>query len=275
MTTTSSDKRARFRALHREGCFALPNPWDLGSARLLEELGFVALASTSAGFAWSRARPDGAVPLELVLTHLRELCAATSLPVNADFESGFAEDAEGVARHVRLALEAGVAGLSIEDASGDPSAPLRPIEEAARRLRAARGAMDEVDRDAILVGRAENFLVGRPDLDDTIRRLRAYAEAGADCLFAPGIHTKEQISAIVTALAPRPINVLVGSNGEHSIASLGALGVRRVSVGGGLARSAWGAFERAARALRDGRLDGFGEQKAHGELNAAFSRRPG
>lgn len=270
-TPTIDDRRAAFRALHAQGCFALPNPWDAGSARMLEGLGFRALATTSSGHAWSCGLPDGAQSREAVLAHLRTMVAATSLPVNADFESGFADDPEGVAQSVRMAIATGVAGLSIEDSTGDASQPLRTVDEAVARLRAARSAIDEARANVLLVGRAENFFLGRPDLDDTIARLRAYAEAGADCLYAPGIRTRAQIEAVVAAVAPRPVNVLVGGPSEFTLADLADMGVRRVSVGGALARAAWGGFLRAARALaQDGRFD-FADATPGSELNAFFA----
>ena len=270
---TIADKRRSFHALHGAGCFVIPNPWDIGSARFLETLGFKALASTSSGFAWSRARADGAMSREAVLTHLHELVAATDLPVNADFENGFAPDAAGVAESVRLAVEVGVAGLSIEDATGDSARPLFGVAEAVERVRAARAAIDRAGGDALLVGRAECFLHGRPDLDETIARLRAYADAGADCLYAPGLRTPAQIAAVVAAVAPKPVNLLVGGASDLTVEAIAALGVRRVSVGGGLARAAWGGFIRAARMLADeGRFDGFSGAAAGAELNGLFRR---
>lgn len=264
-------RRATFRQLHAAGCFAIPNPWDAASARWLAGLGFQALASTSSGHAWSQGHADGGMPLPAVLDYLRSLVAATDLPVNADFEHGFADDAAGVARNVALAVDTGVAGLSIEDSTGRPDAPLLPLDEAVQRVRAARAAIDASGQDVLLVGRAENFFVGRPDLDDAIGRLRAYAEAGADCLYAPGIHTPEQIAAVVAAVAPKPVNVLVGSAGTLTMADLTALGVRRVSVGGGLARAAWGGFDRAARLLaNEGRFDGFADALPGQRLNQFF-----
>lgn len=264
-------RRTAFRRLHESGCFTLPNPWDPGSARWLAGLGFQALATTSSGFAWSQGRPDGKLPLPVVLEHLRSMVGATSLPINADFEHGFADDAEGVARNVALAVDTGVAGISIEDSTGQPEAPLLPIHEAVTRMRAARAAIDARGADVLLIGRAENFFVGRPDLDDAIARLRAYAEAGADCLYAPGIHTREQITAVVAAVAPKPVNVLVGTASMLTMADLAALGVRRVSVGGGLARAAWGGFDRAARLLAEqGRFDGFADALPGQRLNQFF-----
>ena len=266
------DERCRpFRALHAQGCFVLPNPWDVGTARWLAHLGFRALASTSAGFAFSRALPDAAVPLDLALAHLRELADATDLPVNADFQAGYGADAEDVGRNVRRCLETGVAGLSIEDATGDAQAPLFPLDVAVERLRAARGALDAAGSGAVLTGRSEGFLVGRPDLDETVRRLRAYAAAGADCLYAPGLRTREEIAAVVAAVAPKPVNVLVGSDAGLTVADLAALGVRRISVGAALARVAWTAFIRAAGEIAGaGRFGGFAGLTSFAELEAFF-----
>jgi len=270
MTRTIAQKRADFRALHEQGCFVIPNPWDTGSARFLEGLGFKALATTSSGFAWSQGQADGAMSREHILAHLRELVEATDLPVNADFENGFAADAQGVAASVSLAIEMGVAGLSIEDSTGNAADPLFPVDVAVERLRAARKAIDASGADVLLVGRAENFFAGRPDLDDAIARLKAYANAGADCLYAPGIKTREQIAAVVAAVAPRPVNLLVGAPSELTMKDIAELGVRRVSVGGALARAAWGGFIRAARTLADGRFDGFADAAPGAELNAFF-----
>lgn len=275
MSATVQAKRAAFRALHAQGCFVLPNPWDVGSALMLQALGFKALATTSSGHAWSLGRADGTLSRDATLAHLREMVAATELPVNADFESGFAADAPGVAESVRLAIDTGVAGLSIEDSTGDPNEPLRPIVQAVERLRAARAAIDATGGDTLLVGRAENFIVGRPDLDDTIARLKAYAEAGADCLYAPGIRTRAQIEAVVAAVAPKPVNLLIGSTSEFTVQDVTAMGVRRISVGGALARAAWGGFLRAARELAEhGRFDGLADAAPGGELNAMFRRAP-
>jgi 2-methylisocitrate lyase-like PEP mutase family enzyme len=263
-----SARRRTFRQLHQSGCFVIPNPWDAGSARYLSQLGFKALATTSSGAAWSQAKADGQMSLEETLAHLREMVAATGLPLNADFEAGFAADAAGVAANVRLAIDTGVAGLSIEDSTGDASEPLRDIPSAVERIRAARAAIDEAGGETLLVGRAENFFAGRPDLDDAIRRLRAYADAGADCLYAPGITTREQIAAVVKAVAPKPVNLLVGSATELTLSDIEALGVRRVSVGGALARTAWGGFMRAAHMIAaEGKFDGFAGAAAGAELN--------
>ncbi|MDR5837732.1 isocitrate lyase/phosphoenolpyruvate mutase family protein [Caballeronia sp. LZ034LL] len=270
MTRTIAEKRAAFRALHESGCFMLPNPWDTGSARYLETLGFKALATTSSGFAWSRGYADNHVSRDDVLAHLREIVAATDLPVNADFESGFGATPAEVAESVRLAVATGVAGLSIEDSTGDEAAPLFPIEIAVERMQAARRAIDETGGDTLLVGRAENFFAGKPDIDDAIARLKAYSEAGADCLYAPGIKTREHIEAVVRAVAPKPVNLLIGGVSDFTLDQVAALGVRRVSVGGGLARAAWGGFMRAAQGLVDGRFDGFKDAAAGNDLNAIF-----
>lgn len=273
MTRTVAQKRAEFRALHEQGCFAIPNPWDKGSARYLQGLGFKALATTSSGHAWSLGLADGGQSRDTMLAHLRDIVGATDLPVNADFENGFAADAEGVAESVRLAVETGVAGLSIEDSTGDAANPLFEIGVAVERLRAARRAIDAAGGDTLLVGRAENFFVGRPDLDDAIARLKAYAEAGADCLYAPGIRTREQIAAVVAAVAPKPVNLLIGWPSELSMQDIAALGVRRVSVGGALARAAWGGFDRAARALAEqGRFGGFEGAASGADLDGFFGR---
>jgi 2-methylisocitrate lyase-like PEP mutase family enzyme len=268
-----SERRRAFRRLHASGCFVIPNPWDAGSARYLEHLGFKALATTSSGAAWCHAQADGQMPLEAVLEHLREMVDASPLPINADFEAGFASDAAGVARNVRLALDTGVAGLSIEDSTGNPDQPLRDIPEAVERIRSARAAIDQAGGEALLIGRAENFFAGRPDLDDAIRRLKAYSEAGADCLYAPGIKTREQIAAVVAAVAPKPVNLLIGFATDLTLSDIEALGVRRVSVGGALARSAWGGFMRAAQGIaREGRFDAFAEAASGAELNGLFGR---
>lgn len=270
MPLTVKEKRAAFRALHESGCFILPNPWDAGSARYLQTLGFKALATTSSGFAWSIGHADNTLSRESVLTHLREMAEATDLPVNADFESGFGSSPAEVAESVKLAVDTGVAGLSIEDSTGDAAAPLFPIDVAVERIKAARRAIDENGGDTLLVGRAENFFVGVSDISDAITRLKAYATAGADCLYAPGIKTREEITAVVAAIAPKPVNVLVGSTSEFTLQDLASLGVRRVSVGGALARAAWGGFMRAAQSLADGRFDGFAGAASGAELNDLF-----
>lgn len=276
---TVAEKRATFRELHRSGCFVIPNPWDLASARWLQSLGFKALASTSAGFAWSQCLPDNAVTREMVLAHLRELVANTDVPINADFEGGFADDPVGVAESVALAVDTGVAGLSIEDSRRDRDNPVYSLEEGAARIAAARAAIDRKGGDVLLVGRAENFLVGRTDLDDTIARLKAYSEAGADCLYAPAISKPEQIRAIVQAVAPKPVNLLIGTPMGLTVKDAEALGVRRISVGGALARAAWGGFIRAARQIAiGGSFAGFCDAAPAADLNALFEadskRRP-
>ena len=264
-------RRRAFRDLHDSGCFVIPNPWDTGSAKYLHHLGFKALATTSSGAAWRHGKADGAMSVDDVLVHLREIVQATPLPVNADFESGFAADAEGVARNVKRAVETGIAGVSIEDSTGDADAPLRDIPASVERIRAARRAIDESGGDTLLVGRAENFIVNRPDLDDAIRRLKAYAEAGADCLYAPGIRTREQIEAVVRAVAPKPVNLLIGFPTELTLRDAENMGVRRISVGGALARSAWGGFMRTAQAIaNEGRFVGFAQAASGAELNGLF-----
>ncbi len=267
----TADKRRAFRELHRTGCFIIPNPWDVGSARYLQHLGFKALASTSSGFAWSQACPDRAVTVDMVLAHLRDLSAASDLPVNADFEQGYAHDVDEMAENVRRCADTGVAGLSIEDASGDTDDPIYQIDEAVTRIRAARAAIDRAGGEVLLTGRAEGFLFGRPDLDDIVRRLRAYAQAGADCLYAPGIRTREQIAAVVEAVAPKPVNLLVGGVTDLTVSDIAALGVRRISVGGALARSAWGGFMRAAQQIAsEGTFAAFAQATSGAELNELF-----
>ncbi len=273
--STQQNAIARFRALHAEGCFVLPNPWDAGSAVYLARLGFKALASTSAGAAFARARPDDtpALPLEDLLAHLREIVQATPLPVNADFQNGYAHDAEGVAANVERCLATGVAGLSIEDNSGDEAQPLYERDLAIERMKAARAAIDASGTGAILTGRCEAWLV---DADDPLRvsldRLVAYAEAGADCLFAPGVREPREIEQLVRAVAPKPLNVLVSRPGpELTVARLRDLGVRRISVGSALALAAWGAFMRAAEQIaKTGTFDSLAANAAYGEVNELF-----
>jgi 2-methylisocitrate lyase-like PEP mutase family enzyme len=267
---TIDEKRRVFRKLHESGCFVIPNPWDMGTAHYLQSLGFQALATTSAGFNFSRGLPDHGVAREAVLEHCRELVAATVVPINVDFENGYAHAPEGVAESVRLCVETGVAGLSIEDATVEADKPLYEVDYAVARMRAARASIDRTGADVLLVGRAEGFLHGRP-LDEAIARLKAYAQAGADCLYAPGIRTREQIAAVVEAVAPKPVNVVVGFASELSIADLAALGVRRISVGCGLARTAWGAFMRAAKQIAEnGRFDGFADAAPSADMNRMF-----
>ena len=271
MPVTTKDKRATFRKLHESGCFVIPNPYDVGSAKALQHMGFKALASTSAGFAWTIGKADNRVTLEDVLTHLTALCAAVDLPVNADFEGGFAHEPEKVAANVARAVKTGVAGLSIEDSTGDAAKPLYERSEAVARIRAARAAIDADNSGVLLTGRCEGFLVGRADLDLVIDRLKAYSEAGADCLYAPGIRTPEQIAAVVKAVHPKPVNLLQGWPGV-SVAEATELGVRRISIGGSLARAAWGGFMRAAREIAEkGTFDEFGNAHPGGELNKMFS----
>jgi 2-methylisocitrate lyase-like PEP mutase family enzyme len=271
MNPSIADRRRTFRTLHDSGCFVIPNPWDAGSARMLEHLGFKALATTSSGFAWTLARPDNGVDRDTVLAHLHALVGATPLPVNADFESGFGADAAAVHDSVALAVATGVAGLSIEDSTGDAARPLFETAEAVERLQAARRAIDAAGGDTLLVGRAECYLVGRPDLRETIARLVAYAEAGADCLYAPGLKTREDIAAVVRAVAPKPVNLLIGTAMGLTVRDAEALGVRRISVGGALARSAWAGFLRAARQIADeGRFDAFADAAPGATLNGLF-----
>jgi 2-methylisocitrate lyase-like PEP mutase family enzyme len=261
---------AEFRRLHRSGCFVMPNPWDPGTARALVQLGFPAVATTSSGYAWSRGRSDNHVPLDDVLAHLRAMAAAVPVPVNADFEGGFATSPVEVARHVMAAAATGVAGLSIEDSTGDPSAPLHGFDLAVARIRSARHAIDRTQPDVLLTGRSEGFIAGRPDLDETIRRLVAYAEAGADCVYAPGIRGRDQVEAVVRAVSPTPVNVLV-SGDWTTVAELAALGVRRISVGGALARAAWTAFLSGAGELAEwGTFGGMRGIVAGDDLNRRF-----
>jgi 2-methylisocitrate lyase-like PEP mutase family enzyme len=270
---TIAEKRRVFRRLHEAGCFIIPNPWDAGTARYLQHLGFKAIATTSSGAAYSMGLPDAdwALTRDPMLAHIRSLVEASDLPVNADFESGYADDPAGVGENVRLCVETGVAGLSIEDSTGDDAHPLYDVDLAVARIRAARAAIDRAGGDVLLVGRSEGFIAGAPDLDETIRRLRAYASAGADCLYAPGIRTREQIAAVVNAVAPKPVNHLIGSAVGLTLNDVAELGVRRISVGGALARTAWGAFMRAAQSLVEGRFDGFADAAGGGELNALFA----
>ena len=268
---TIAERRKIFRTLHDTGCFAIPNPWDVGTARYLQHLGFKAIATTSAGFAFSRGLPDGAVGRDLMLEHIHEIVEGSDLPVNADFENGYADEPKAVAENVRLCLETGVAGLSIEDNSGRKDQPLYDIDLAAERIRAAKSATEPGG--AVLVARAECFLVGQDDIDEVIRRLTAYANAGADCLYAPGIRQREHISAIVQAVAPKPVNLLIGGAIGLSMTDAAALGVRRVSVGGAFSRAAWGGFIRAAKELAEhGTFDELAHAAPHGELQNLFKK---
>jgi len=237
-----------FHRLHAEGCFVIPNPWDVGTAVALEQMGFEALATTSAGHAWTLARTDNSVRRDEALEHLRRIAGAVGVPVNADFEGGFADEPDEVAANVKLASATGIAGLSIEDSTGEADEPLHPFELAVERVRAAREAIDETGTGILLTGRSEGFVAGRPDLEETIRRLQAYAEAGADCLYAPGISTAEQISAVVAAVAPKPVNLLANAP-FVTVAEAAELGVRRISTGGTLARTAWAGFLAAAEEI--------------------------
>ena len=269
MRPTAADKRATFRALHESGCFVLPNPWDAGSAVMLESLGFKALASTSAGMAWAMGRPDYGAARDEVLEHLSMLAHAVDLPINADFENAFSDTAEGVATNVALAVETGIAGLSVEDSTGNPDQPLYEFSLAVERIAAARAAIDRTGGGVVLTARSEGFIAGRPDLEETVRRLTAFAEAGADCLYAPGLRDEAQITAVVRAVAPRPVNVLTPG---LSVAVLAGLGVRRISVGGSLARAAWGGFLKAAREIaQTGTFSAFAEGAPGGELNRLFA----
>jgi len=261
-----SDLTARFRDLHASGCFVIPNPWDIGSAKVLAQLGFPALATTSSGFAWSIGRQDNHVALDEALAHFRAVSAAVDVPVNADFEGGFAVAPEEVAKNVAAASATGIAGLSIEDSTGDAAHPLFDFELAVERVRAARAATG-----LVLVARCEAYLTGRPDLDEVLRRLAAYAEAGADCLYAPGVRSLGEIGTIVKAVAPKPVNVLVGS-GFTTLAELRDLGVRRISVGGALARAAWSGFLAAAEEIaKEGTFTALGKAIPFADINGRFA----
>ncbi len=269
--TEFTGRRRVFRDLHQSGCFVIPNPWDLGSARLLAQMGFRALATTSSGFAWSQGRADNQVPLERVLVHLRAIAEGVEVPVNADFEGGFAIEPAEVGKNVAAATATGIAGLSIEDSTGDGSNPLFDFTLSVERVRAARRGIDESGTGILLTGRSEGFIVGRPDLTETIRRLTAYAEAGADCLYAPGIRARADIDAVVRAIAPKPLNVLVGSD-FTTVAELAGLGVRRISVGGALARAAWTGFLQAAKEIAEhGTFENLARAVPFAEINEAFA----
>jgi 2-methylisocitrate lyase-like PEP mutase family enzyme len=269
MTRAVALKRAAFRALHQEGCFVLPNPWDVGSARMLQHLGFSALASTSSGHAWTLGQPDHGVTRDEALQHLGALCAAVDLPVNADYESGFASDPEGVAASVRLAIETGVAGLSIEDSSIEAPFGLYDKALAVERIRASRAAIDQSGQDVILVARTEGMLTDARAVTPAIDRLVAFAEAGADCLYAPGVREKADIKALVQAVAPKPLNVLL-MNPRMSVQELADLGVRRISIGGSLARVAWGAVLAAAEQIKEGSFDGLAGGAPGKRMNDVF-----
>jgi 2-methylisocitrate lyase-like PEP mutase family enzyme len=265
--TDTNGKRKLFHELHRSGCFVIPNPWDVGSARALARLGFRALATTSAGFAWSLGRADHGVTLDEVLAHCRSIAESVDVPVSADFEGAFATEPQAVHANVAAAARTGLAGLSVEDSTGDPAAPLFDFDLSVERIRAARRAVTDTGGDLLLTARSEGFIAGRPDLKETIRRLAAYAEAGADCLFAPGIKTREDIGAIVRAVAPKPVNVVVASD-FTTVSELRDLGVRRISVGGALARTAFTAFLAAAREIGErGRFTALGSAVSTDEMN--------
>ena len=267
----STGRIDKFRALHRGGCFVIPNPWDVGSARLLAGLGFKALATTSAGFAWTLGKSDNRVSLDEALGHLRAVAESVDVPVNADFEGGFAVEPDEVAANVARAVDTGIAGLSIEDSTGDPATPLFDFDLSVARIRAARQAIDDHGGRVVLTGRSEGFVVGRPDLAETIRRLQAYADAGADCLYAPRLSSLDDIAAVVGSVAPKPVNVLVGSD-FTTVAALADLGVRRISVGGGLARVAWGAVLDAATEIAEhGTFAGLARGIPFAEIDGAFA----
>jgi 2-methylisocitrate lyase-like PEP mutase family enzyme len=269
---SAAEKRKTFRKLHDAGCFVIPNPWNVGSARYLQSLGFPALATTSSGYAHSQGYADGALSAEAVLAHFTALAAATDAPLNADFEDGLADDLDGLAQNVTRCVTTGVAGLSIEDSPNQGATPLYPFDVAVARVKAARAAIDLAGGDVVFTARAEGFIRGMPDLDDVIRRLRAYKDAGADCLYAPGIKTREQIEAVVKAVAPKPVNFLNSGAFGFTVADLAAMGVRRISVGGTLARVAMHAFIWVATEIaRDGKFDGFAGAIGNAELNRFFS----
>jgi 2-methylisocitrate lyase-like PEP mutase family enzyme len=271
--TTPAERCRVFRQLHESGCFVIPNPWDIGSAKVLVQLGFKALASTSAGFAWTIGKADHGLSVEDKLAHLRAVSAAVDVPVNADFEDGFAIQPDAMAVNVAAAAKTGIAGLSIEDSSHDPANPLFDFTLAVERMQAARAALDATGTGVLLTGRSEGFIAGRPDLAETIRRLTAYAEAGADCLYAPGLRSLDDIRAVVQAVAPKPVNVLVASD-FLTVAQLAEAGVRRVSVGSALARTAWGSFlESATEIAERGTFSSFARAVPHPEMNKRFSDR--
>jgi 2-methylisocitrate lyase-like PEP mutase family enzyme len=268
---TVAEKRATFRKLHASGCFVIPNPWNVGSARYLQGLGFKALATTSSGHAHAQGYADGAQSMGDVLAHYREIAEAADIPVNADFENGYAHDPTGVAANVTRCIETGVAGLSIEDFTGDDANPLYDFELALARVKAARAAIDKAGGDVVFTARTEGFIKNRPDLDETIRRLKAFADAGADCLYSPGIRTREHIEATVRAVAPKPINFLNSGAFGFTVSDLAALGVRRISVGGSLARVAMHAFIKTATEIaKEGKFDGFANLITNPELNKFF-----
>jgi 2-methylisocitrate lyase-like PEP mutase family enzyme len=266
---SAAEKRETFRRLHEAGCFVIPNPWNVGTARYLQGLGFKALASTSSGFAHAQGFADGALTRDAALAHYRELAAAADIPLNADFENGFADDPAKVAANVKLCVDTGIAGLSIEDYTGNMADPLYPFDLAVARVRAAREAIGASG--VLLTGRSEGFIRGRPDMAETVRRLRAFAEAGAECLYAPGVKTREEIETVVKAVAPKSFNLLV-SGGKFSVEEIAAMGVRRISVGGTLARVAMHAFANSAREIAEqGTFGSFGGVVSNADLNAFFN----
>src|ERR1700722_12281442 len=271
MRVTTAKKRAMFRALHKDGCFILPNPWDIGSARVLQHLGFSALASTSTGFAWTMGKPDYAMSMDNVLDHLRSLCEAVDLPVNADFESGFAADPDGVAANVKLAIETGIAGVSIEDRKLGDLSNLYGVSQSVDRIRAARSAIDAAGEDVILVARTEGLLIDSGAITKAIDKLVAFADAGADCLYAPGVGKKEDIAAMVRAVTPKAVNVLVMGPGSTA-RELEDLGVRRISVGGALSLSGWGAMIAASEKLKEGSMASLGGTTSGYQLNEIFAK---
>ena len=269
---STADKRKTFRELHKSGCFVIPNPWNVGSARYLQGLGFKALATTSSGHAHSEGFPDGAQSMDDVLAHYRELAAATDIPLNADFENGFADDPEGVAENVTRCIATGVAGLSIEDSPNNTSTPLYDFDLTLARVKAARAAIDKAGGDVVFTARTEGFIKNRANLDETIRRLKAFADAGADCLYSPGIKTREHIEATVKAVGPKAINFLNSGAFGFTVSDLAGMGVRRISVGGSLARVAMHAFIKTATEIaKDGKFDGFGGLISNAELNTFFN----
>ena len=269
---STADKRKAFRALHASGCFVIPNPWNVGSARYLQGLGFKALASTSAGHAHAMGYPDGGQTMEDVLAHYRELTAATDIPLNADFENGFADDPDKVAENVTKCIATGIAGLSIEDSPQHGDFPLYDFDKALARVKAARAAIDKAGGDVVFTARTEGFIRGRPDLDETIRRLKAFADAGADCFYSPGIKTREQIEATVKAVGGKPVNFLNSGAFGFSVDDLAKMGVRRISVGGSLSRVAMHAFIKMAKEISEqGTFTGFDGLITNAELNKFFS----
>jgi 2-methylisocitrate lyase-like PEP mutase family enzyme len=274
-----ADKRKIFRRLHDSGCFVIPNPWNIGSARYLQALGFKALATTSSGYAHSIGYSDGDVTRDMVLAHCREIAQATDVPVNADFEGGYADDPDGVAESVRLCVETGVAGLSIEDFTGNDADPLYDFDTAVKRVRAARKAIDAAGGDVVFTARTEGFIKNRPNMAETVRRLKAFADEGADCLYPPGIRTREQIETVVKAVAPLPVNLLMSTASGLTVKDIAAMGVRRISIGGTMARVAMHAFLKSAREIAEqGAFDSFGGVISNAELNKFFHddlpRRP-